>query len=262
MIARAGLDLVFFTSSPLGIEAAAALVGLPEVRSVHLITTSLPRPRSPVERLLKTWRYYGPAGLLASVRSRLPMAPAAPSLADLAARVIPAAVHFHYADLHSADCLDHIRRLRPDLGIVFACYRLQRNLFEIPRLGTLNLHLGKAPDFRGSSPGFYELLAGVPEIGVTVHWVDDDLDTGPIVRQRTFPLDTAPPGDPIRYLSALQRTVLVPAGAALLADAVRGEAYGESVLLPQPAGGGRPHRRATWAQQRMLRRIVAARRAG
>ena len=66
-------------------------------------------------------------------------------------------------------------------------------------------HLGKAPEFRGSSPGFYELLAGVPQVGVTVHRVDDGLDSGPILLQRTFPLDPAPTGDPIQYLAALQR---------------------------------------------------------
>ena len=216
-----------------------------------------------LERVRKTYRYFGPGGLLASVRARLPrpLAPApAPRLADALARRLPSAVHLHYADLHAPECLAHVRSLRPDLGIVFACYRLRRTLFGIPRLGTLNLHLGKAPEFRGSSPGFYELLAGVPEVGVTVHGVDDGLDSGPILLQRTFPLDPAPPGDPIRYLAALQRDVLVPAGAQLMAEAVRRLSSGELVPVPQEGVGPRPRRRATWAQQRELRRIVASRR--
>ena len=141
-----------------------------------------------------------------------------------------------------------------------ACYRLQRSLFSIPGLGTLNLHLGKAPEFRGSSPGFYELLAGVPQVGVTVHRVDDGLDSGPILLQRTFPLDPAPTGDPIQYLATLQREVLVPAGAALMAEAVRLEARGAAVEMPQPPTGFRSRRRATWAQQRELRKVVSDRR--
>lgn len=259
----ARLDVVLFTSSPLGLDVAAAVAALDEVRSLHIVTTALPRPGTALERLRRTYRYYGPPGVLASVRARLPRAlsPApTPPLAEEARRRVPSAGHWHYADLHAPECLAHVRSLRPDLGIVFACYRLRHSLFSIPRLGTLNLHLGKAPEFRGSSPGFYELLAGVPEVGVTVHRVDDGLDSGPILLQHTHPLDLTPPGDPLRYLAALQREVLVPAGAALMAEAVRQVAGGEAVERPQGAGGDRPRRRATWAQHQELRRVVAERR--
>jgi folate-dependent phosphoribosylglycinamide formyltransferase PurN len=257
------LDVVLFTSSLMGVEVAAAVAALREVRSLHVVTTRLPRPATVLERARKTYRYFGPQGLLASVRARLPKplaAAPAPRISDELARRVRTAVHSHYSDLHSPECLAHLRSLRPDLGIVFACYRLRRSLFDIPRLGTLTLHLGKAPDFRGSSPGFYELMAGVGEVGVTVHRVDDGLDSGPVLLQRMFPLDLAPSGDPIRYLGQLQRDVLVPAGAELMAKAVRLQASGEAVEVPQTANGSRPRRRATWAQQRELRRVVAERR--
>jgi hypothetical protein len=261
--AARGLDVVLFTSNVLGLQVAAAVAALPEVRSLHVVTTSLPHPRKVLERAKKAYRFAGPAGLVAATRARLPRPlspPPAPRLVDEVARRVPSAVHLHYPDLHAPECLSRLRSLRPDLGFVFACYLLRRNLFAIPPLGTLNLHLGKSPEFRGSSPGFYELLAGVSEIGVTVHRVDDGLDSGPVLVQRSFPLDIAPPEDPMRYLGRLQREVLVPAGAALMAEAVRLEARGEAVAVPQ-ASGGPPRRRATWAQQCELRRVVAARRA-
>jgi methionyl-tRNA formyltransferase len=234
------------------------------VRSLHFLTTSLPRPQTMLGRVKKTYRFAGPAGLIASTRARLPgpfAPPPAPRLADEIARRVPSAVHLHYPDLHAPECLAHLHSLQPDLGLVFACYLLRRTLFAIPRLGTLNLHLGRPPEFRGSSPGFYELLAGVPEVGVTVHRVDDGLDSGPILLQRSLPLDGAPEGDPMRYLARLQREVLVPTGAAMMAEAVRLLARGEAIEVPQPAARGRAHRRATWAQQRELRRVVAGRRA-
>jgi folate-dependent phosphoribosylglycinamide formyltransferase PurN len=262
-IEERSLDLVLLTSNVLGVDLAVAVAGLAEVRSLLVVTTSLPRPRTMLGRVKKTYRFGGPAGLFASARARLPgpfAPPPAPRLADEIARRVPSAVHLHYPDLHAPECLAHLRSLRPDLGLVFACYRLRRSLFAIPRLGTLNLHLGRPPEFRGSSPGFYELLAGVPEVGVTVHRVDDGLDSGPVLLQRGFPLDVAPEGDPIYYLGRFQREVLVPAGAAMMAEAVRLLARGEAVEVPQ-ADRGRPHRRATWAQQRGLRRVVACRRA-
>jgi methionyl-tRNA formyltransferase len=258
------VKVVLLTSNLMGVEVAAAVAEVPDVSSLHVVTTSLPRPATRLERLRKTYRYFGPAGILASVRAKLPrpLAPRpAPALADEIARRVPSAAQVHFPDLHAPECHSHLRSLEPDLGIVFACYRLRRSLFTIPRLGTLNLHLGKAPEFRGSSPGFYEMLAGVPEVGVTVHRVDDGLDSGPILLQQVFPLDPAPKGDPLRYLARLQQDVLVPAGAALMAEAVRLEVRGESVERAQHPGS-RPRRRATWAQQRELRRIVAARRAG
>ena len=257
------LDVVLFTSNLMGLEVAAAVAALPEVRSLHIVTTRLPRPRTVFERVRKTYRFFGPSGLVAATRAYLPRPlglPPAPGLLDEVSRRVPSAHHQHFADLHSPEALAAVRALRPDLGLVFGCYRLERRLFGIPRLGTLNLHLGKSPDFRGSSPGFYELVAGIPEVGVTVHRVDDGLDSGPILLQQIFPLDVAPAGDPMRYLGMLQREVLIPAGTALMAQAVRLEARGESVSLPQPTGGPRPRRRATWRQQRELRRIVEGRR--
>jgi folate-dependent phosphoribosylglycinamide formyltransferase PurN len=256
------LDVVLFTTSRLGVEVAAAVSAVPEVRSLHVITTSLPRPRTALARLAKTYRFFGPPGILASLRARLPRPlapPRAPRLSDEIARRVPSALRLHFRDLHEPECLAQVRALNPDLAIVFSCYRLRRTLFEIPRLGTLNLHLGRAPEFRGSSPGFYELLAGVPEVGVTVHRVDDGLDSGPILLQRSFPLDVAPPGDPMQYLARLQREVLIPAGAAMMAEAVGLEARGEAVEVRQ-SPGAKPRRRATWAQQRELRRVVARRR--
>ena len=258
-----GLDVVLFTSQVLGLEVAVAVAALAEVRTLHLVTTTLPRPRTLLERVRKTYRYAGPPGLLAAARERLPRPLAAggpPRLAEEVARRLPSATHLHFADLHAPECLQRLSALRPDLGLVFACYRLRRRLFTIPRLGTINLHLGKPPEFRGSSPGFYELLQGIPEVGVTVHRVDEGLDSGPILLQRTFPLDLAPPGDPIRYLGALQREVLVPAGASLVAEAVRLEAWGLASAVPQGSAEGRPRRRATWAQQQKLRHVVADRR--
>ncbi|HJR50414.1 MAG TPA: formyltransferase family protein [Gemmatimonadales bacterium] len=263
MTSGGGLRVLLFTSNRMGIEVAAAVAELEEVRLLHVVTTALPRPATVLERARKTYRYFGPAGVLAAVRSHLPrpLAPApAHRLDDELTRRLPSAIHLHYPDLHAPECLAHLRSLRPDLGIVFACYRLRKSLYSIPRLGTLNLHLGKAPEFRGSSPGFYELLAGVPEVGVTVHRVDDGLDSGPILLQRTLPLDAVPTGDPLQYLASLQREVLVPAGAALMAEAVRLEARGAAVEMPQPPSGFRPRRRATWAQQRELRRVVSDRR--
>jgi len=258
------LTLVVFTAGRLGIELAAALARTAEVGALHLVTTELPGGhRGVMERARLAWRRDGPPGIAQAMAGRL-LRPfrrsGAETLAAYAAEHCPRAMHRHLPDLHAPDSLARVRALAPDLGVVFGCYRLRRELFGIPRLGTLNLHLGRAPEFRGSSPGFYEMLTGVPEIGVTVHRVEDGLDSGPILLQESFPLDLAPEGDPLAYLRQLQAQVLVPNGARMMADAVRGIARGEMPGRPQ-GPGRRPRARATWALKQELRRVVARRRA-
>lgn len=172
----------------------------------------------------------------------------------------PGARHIHCDDLHAPESLATLRALAPDLGVVFATYRLGHEVFSIPRRGCVNLHLGRAPEYRGSSPGFYEMLDGVPEVGVTVHRVSEKLDGGPILLQETFPLDLAPAQDPMDYLKRYQAEVLVPQGIRLMSLAVQRVAQGLDEERKQ-GSGSRPRPRATFRLQQELRRRVARRRA-
>ena len=67
-------------------------------------------------------------------------------------------------------------------------------IFELPRLGTLNVHDALLPAYAGFSPLIWALINGEPEVGVTAHLMDATLDAGPIVLQRSVPVgpqDTA-----------------------------------------------------------------------
>lgn len=258
------LDLAVLTSGAKGVELAAALAPLPEVRSLTVVTTRLfPQRLGPLTKLRRMHRDEGVTGLLHTVLGRL-LHPRGPrqgtDLAGLVGRLCPGATHIHYDDLHAPASLARLRELAPDLGVVFATCTLRREVFTIPRLGCLNLHLGRAPEFRGSSPGFYEMLQGVPEVGVTVHRVSDGLDAGPILLQEMFPLDLAPPEDPISYLTRYQAEILIPNGIRLMARAVEGMAQGRAEERAQLTGS-RPRRRASHKLKQELRRRVAARRS-
>lgn len=166
----------------------------------------------------------------------------------------------HCPDLHAPESIEQLRALAPDLGVVFGCYKLRPAVFAIPRLGSVNLHLGRAPEFRGSSPGFYEMLEGVPEVGVTVHRVSETLDGGDILLQETFPLELAPPGDPVKYLRRYRLGVLVPQGERMMAQVVAAMARGPVPERVQDHTRARTRRHASWRLQRELRRRVAGRR--
>ena len=71
---------------------------------------------------------------------------------------------------------------------------LKPELFEIPKLGTLGIHHGKVPEYRGNKTAFWMMYNGEPRVGVTIQKINRGLDTGQIVKagevkafRRTYP---------------------------------------------------------------------------
>src|SRR5262249_57480171 len=117
------------------------------------------------------------------------------------------------ADIHADTTLATIRAFEPDVGIALAAPILQATLFSIPKLGTLNLHKGRVPEYRGMPPAFWELWNGERDVGCTIHTVEAALDTGPVISQSSIPV--------LRFstLKGLQYT-LDELGVRLMTDAV------------------------------------------
>lgn len=65
---------------------------------------------------------------------------------------------------------------------------LPPEIFTLPRYGTLNIHDSLLPAYAGFSPLIWALINGEPEVGVTAHMMDGDLDAGAIVLQRAIPV--------------------------------------------------------------------------
>ena len=152
-------------------------------------------------------------------------------------------------NIHSEEILARIRAWRPDLGVSLGAPILKPSLFSIPRIGTLNIHLGKVPEYRGAPPGFWELWHGANEIGATIHWMDAGLDTGAVLEESTAPMyrhDT-------RQRVEARATELAQ---ALLANALRRISIGDVHAVQQRAGG-HTHRFPTIRQEFDLWRRLA-----
>lgn len=101
---------------------------------------------------------------------------------------------------HEAEVLRILDETRPDLVCLAGYMRILSPAFvERWRGRMLNIHPSLLPKYRGLSPQKRALEAGEPESGCTVHLVDEGTDTGPIVLQRTVPIE---PGDTEETLSA------------------------------------------------------------
>jgi len=93
-------------------------------------------------------------------------------------------VSYYTADcIHEEEVLKAVREFRPWLAISLGAPILKPCLFQIPELGTINVHKSYLPDYRGMPPGFWELYDGTDGTGVSIHWVAKGLDTGEIVEQ-------------------------------------------------------------------------------
>ena len=77
----------------------------------------------------------------------------------------------------------------------------QRRTFSIPTLGTINCHAGKLPFYRGRNILNWALINDEPEFGGTVFFVDEGIDTGDIILQKTYPIT-----DEDDYKSLLNRS--------------------------------------------------------
>jgi len=80
--------------------------------------------------------------------------------------------------------IEEIQALMPDV-IVVAAYGqiLPRDVLEIPKIACLNLHASLLPRWRGAAPIQAAVVAGDPETGVTVMYMNEGLDTGDIMLQ-------------------------------------------------------------------------------
>jgi folate-dependent phosphoribosylglycinamide formyltransferase PurN len=97
-------------------------------------------------------------------------------------------IHF-VPDIHASQVLARVRALEPDLGLVYGSPILKPALFEIPRFGSLGIHHGKLPEYRGKKTTFWAMARGEPTAGVTIQKIGAGLDTGEIVAQGEVPID-------------------------------------------------------------------------
>jgi methionyl-tRNA formyltransferase len=96
--------------------------------------------------------------------------------------------------LYDAAFTSEIKKLQPDLIVVVAFRILPREVYEIPKFGSFNLHASLLPKYRGAAPINWAIIKGEKESGVTTFFLNDEVDTGSIILQKRIPIgpdDTA-----------------------------------------------------------------------
>lgn len=92
-------------------------------------------------------------------------------------------------NINSIESQVEISSLNPDLICVCHFEKiLKNNIISIPKLGAINLHPSLLPKYKGLSPQHWPIINGDKETGVTIHFIDENIDTGDIIIQEKIPL--------------------------------------------------------------------------
>ena len=85
--------------------------------------------------------------------------------------------------------LDALREWRADLQIVVAFRMLPESVWNMPRLGTFNLHASLLPQYRGAAPINWAIINGDKETGVTTFFLKHEIDTGDVIYRDVVAID-------------------------------------------------------------------------
>lgn len=140
--------------------------------------------------------------------------------------------HHHGLKLYELDNLDELPKdiARPDFLVVAGYGKLVPHVWlEFPRIMPINMHPSLLPQYRGAFPAEWAILRGEKHTGVTLITLSAAFDTGEILVQKNFPIESTDTKDSL-YVN------LYKAGGALLIDALPKIATGAIAPQPQPVG--------------------------
>jgi len=100
--------------------------------------------------------------------------------------------YFEVTNINSKGSLKILKKLKPDLIISnYFDQIMKRKVLDIPIKGTINIHPGLLPQYRGIFPYFWKLANREKIAGVTIHFVNEAIDKGRILAEKTFKITKA-----------------------------------------------------------------------
>jgi len=93
-----------------------------------------------------------------------------------------------------------IRDINPD--VIFSIFFLQilkNPILDIPKLGCINIHFAPLPKYRGFYPQMHAIINGEKTHGVTMHFMDEDIDSGDVIIQKSVPISGTDTGKDLYF---------------------------------------------------------------
>lgn len=92
-------------------------------------------------------------------------------------------------NLRDEDFINNLNSLYPDIIVIIAFRILPKEIFTIPKLGSINLHASMLPKYRGAAPINHAIMNGESMSGITTFFLDDSVDTGSIILQKEISIN-------------------------------------------------------------------------
>ena len=126
--------------------------------------------------------------------------------------------------------LSELRALRADLQIVVAFRMLPEVVWAMPRFGTFNIHASLLPQYRGAAPINWAIINGDKESGLTIFFLQHDIDTGNIIDQVRVPIgDSCTFGELHDQLMALSGSLALKTVESILDGNVKSTPQSEMI---------------------------------
>jgi hypothetical protein len=122
-----------------------------------------------------------PVGL--ALRRAYAAAGAGPPLEDVATEIV------RVPTLNGDEAREALRALGADVAVSLDNAIIREATFALPAHGTINVHHGAVPEYRGGPPVFWELRDGRDTVGFTIHRIDAGIDTGPVLAAGEVPIE-------------------------------------------------------------------------
>ena len=132
-------------------------------------------------------------------------------------------------NLKDPEFVEELRSYQADLQIVVAFRMLPEIVWNMPPLGTFNLHASLLPQYRGAAPINWAVINGETETGITTFFLQHEIDTGNIIMQEKI---TIAPDDN----AGIVHDRLMMLGANLVLQTVNQIESGNVASIPQPDG--------------------------
>lgn len=146
--------------------------------------------------------------------------------------------------LSDAATMARLTELAPDLVVVAAFSQiLRRSMLDLPAHGVVNVHPSLLPKYRGPNPFYWVLQRGERETGVTVHYMDEGVDTGDTILQERLEISSSEGERSLQRRSAALGASLLLRAVDLIADGsaprMRQEESSASYFPNPPRGASR-----------------------
>ena len=135
-----------------------------------------------------------------------------------------------YDELDEDQLIEKIKKLDVDVAVVCSFnYKVPKILLNSTRDGFINVHPSLLPKYRGGNPYSRVIMNGESETGVTIHFMDEDFDTGDIIAQKPYQIHSkATMGTVFNELNVL--------GIELLLQVLQAYEIQDLPRIPQPKG--------------------------